>query len=149
METVNIFSAENPEGQLDVARGVGSTETAMFIYDLAPGQATRYHYEFVEEWLLVVDGTIVLQSPDGEHTLERGDVACFPPGPAGAHRLMNRSESPARALMLSRSGSPAVVVYPNSDTIGVFFAGEANDTVFKRSTAVPWAQGEEGWNRAR
>jgi uncharacterized cupin superfamily protein len=150
MERVNIFSAENTEGRLDVGRAVGSTETLMFIADLAPGQASSpYHYEFDDEWLLVVEGTLVLRDPDGEHTLERGDLVRFPPGPAGAHRLMNRSDAPARTLMFSSAGTPpAAVVYPDSDTIGVFF-GDENDLVFKRDTAVPWATGEEGWDEAR
>jgi uncharacterized cupin superfamily protein len=149
MERVNVASAENREDRLDVAQAVGSREMLMFIYDLAPGEGTRYHYEYDEEWLLVVDGTIVLRAPDGEHTLERGDLVFFPPGPAGAHRLMNRSESPARTLLFSKKGHPpAVVVYPDADTIGVFFPDEANDTVFKRSTAVPWAEGEDDWTEA-
>jgi uncharacterized cupin superfamily protein len=149
VKTVNIFSAENPEGRVDVARAVGSTETLMFIADLAPGQGSSpYHYEYEEEWLLVVDGTVVLRVPDGEHTLERGDLVRFPPGPAGAHKLMNRSESPARTLMFSSSRSPAVVVYPDSDKIGVFPGDEADELIFKRGTAVPWAEGEEGWDKA-
>jgi uncharacterized cupin superfamily protein len=150
MQRVNILSAENPEGRVDVGRAVGSAETLMFIYDLAPGQASSpYHYEFDEEWLLVVEGTVVLRAPDGEHRLERGDLVRFPPGPEGAHRLMNRSESPARTLMFSSSRGPAVVVYPDSDTIGVFTGDEADDLVFRRGTAVPWAYGEEGWDKAR
>jgi uncharacterized cupin superfamily protein len=149
MERVNILSAEEFEDRLEVGRAVGSTETVMFIDDLAPGQATRYHYEFVEEWLLVVDGTVVVRDPEGEHTLERGDLVRFPAGPDGAHRLMNRSESPVRTLMFSKAGTPpAVVVYPDSDTIGVFFPDEANDTVYKRSSAVPWADGDEGSDKA-
>ena len=61
---------------------------------------------------------------------------------------MNRSESPARTLLFSRvGGGLAVSVYPDSDTIGVF-AGAENDLVFERRTAVPWAHGEEGWNKA-
>ena len=56
----------------------------MFIYDLAPGASSSpYHYEYDEEWLLVVEGTVVLRAPDGEHTLERGDLVRFPPGPEG------------------------------------------------------------------
>jgi len=91
----------------------------MFIYDLEPGQSSSpYHYEYEEEWLLVVNGTIVLRTPDGERTLERGDLVRFPPGPSGAHKLMNRSESPARTLMFSRARVPAVSVYPDSDKIG-------------------------------
>jgi uncharacterized cupin superfamily protein len=149
MEKVNVFSAENREGRVDVGTAVGSTEMLMFIYDLAPGQASSpYHYEYDEEWVLVVNGTVVLRAPDGEHTLERGDLVRFPRGPAGAHKLMNRSDSPARTLMFSvRGRGYAVSVYPDGDTIGVFAGGE-NDLVFKRDTAVPWAYGEEGWNKA-
>ena len=146
MEAVNIFSAENLEGRVDLARAVGSTATAMFIYDLAPGQSqSPYHDEYVEEWLLVIDGTLVLRTPDGDHALERGDLVCFPPGPGGAHKLMNRSESPARTLMFSSSRVPAVSVYPDSDKIGVFPGNEADELIFRRGTAVAWSDGEEGW----
>ena len=144
MEAVNIFSAENVEGRVDVARAVGSTATLMFIYDVAPGQSqSPYHYEYAEEWLLVIDGTLVLRAPDGEHTVGRGDLVYFPPGPAGAHKLTNRSESPARTLMFSSSASPAVSVYPDSDKIGVWPGDETNDLVFKRGTAVPWSDEEK------
>ena len=145
METVNIFSAENREGRVNVARAVESTATLMFIYDVAPGERQcPYHYEFEEEWLLVVDGTLVLRTPDGEHTVERGDVVCFAAGPTGAHQLINRSDSPARTLMFSSSRAPAVSVYPDSDKIGVWPGDEENDLVFKRGSAVPWSEGEEG-----
>ena len=145
METVNIFSAENREGRVNVARAVGSTATLMFIYDVAPGERQcPYHYEFEEEWLLVVDGTLVLRTPDGEHTVERGDVVCFAAGPTGAHQLINRTDSPARTLMFSSSRAPAVSVYPDSDKIGVWPGDKENDLVFKRGSAVPWAEGEEG-----
>jgi hypothetical protein len=61
---------------------------------------------------------------------------------------MNRSDAPARTLLFSRRGEGyAVSVYPDSDTIGVWAGGE-NDLVFERSNAVPWAHGEEGWNKA-
>ena len=147
MNSVNIFSAENP-GRIDVGKATGSTETLMFIYDLAPGASSSpYHYEYDEEWLLVVDGTVVLRAPDGEHTLERGEIVRFPPGPAGAHKVMNRSDAPARTLLFSHARGLAVSVYPDSDTIGVWAGGE-NDLVFERGSAVPWAHGEEGWNKA-
>jgi uncharacterized cupin superfamily protein len=146
---VNIARIENREGRVDVAGAAGSAETLMFIYDLAPGQASSpYHYEYAEEWLLVVEGTIVVREPGGERTLERGDIVCFPPGPAGAHRVMNRSGSPARTLMFSTARSPAVSVYPDSDTIGVWPGNDADDLVFRRDSAVHWAHGEEGWERA-
>ena len=102
MDAVNIFNAENVEGRVDVARAVGSAATAMFVYDLAPGESScPYHYEYEEEWLLVVDGTVVVRAPEGEHTLERGDLVCFP---AGAGRRAQGDEpqrAPARTVMFS------------------------------------------------
>src|SRR5215471_2019687 len=149
MPSVNIFSVERPEGRPDVARALGSTSSLMFVYDLDPGTGSSpYHYEYEEEWLLVVDGTLVLRAPDGEHTLERGDLVRFPAGPEGAHKVMNRSGSPARALFFSSSRVPAVSVYPDSDKIGVWSGNEADELIFKRATAVPWSEGEEGWNLA-
>jgi uncharacterized cupin superfamily protein len=147
--TINIFGADNREGRVDVARALGSMGMLMYIYDLAPGRASSpYHYEYAEEWLLVVDGTIVVREPGGERMLERGDLVRFPPGPAGAHRVMNRSESPARTLMFSTSRVPAVSVYPDSDKIGVWSGSEADDLIFRRGTAVSWADGEDGWDKA-
>ena len=149
MDAVNIVRVESPEGRVDVARAVGSTAMLMFIYDLAPGASSSpYHYEYDEEWLLIVDGSVVVRTPEGEHTLGPGDLVCFPPGAAGAHKVMNRGNEPARTLMFSSSRAPAVSVYPDSDTIGVWPGDEADDLVFERRTAVPWAHGEEGWQKA-
>jgi uncharacterized cupin superfamily protein len=143
METVNILTAEN-EGRIDVASAVGSSGYEMFIYDVPPGMSScPYHYEFEEEWLLVVEGEVEVRAPDGEHTLKRGDLVCFPAGADGAHQVTNRSESSARTLLFSRAVTPAVSVYPDSDKIGVWPGDEANDLVFKRGTAVPWGEGEE------
>jgi uncharacterized cupin superfamily protein len=148
MNAINIFSAENVDGRIEVGRSLGSTETSMYIYDLAPGQASSpYHYEYAEEWLLVVEGTVSVRTPDGEHTLSRGDLVRFPPGSAGAHKVMNRTDAPARTLLFSSARVPAVSVYPDSNKIGVFPGDEADELIFTRDTAVPWSHGEKGWNR--
>lgn len=148
VDAVNIFDAPNP-GRIDVARVVGSSAMAMFVYDLDPGEGSSpYHFEYEEEWLLVVDGTVVVRTPDGEQTLERGDLVRFQPGPAGAHKVMNRSEERARTLFFSTARTPAISVYPDSNTIGVWAGDEENDLVFERGSSVPWAHNEEGWNRA-
>ena len=148
MTKINVFTSEN-SGRIDVGQAVGSKSTLMYIYDVLPGRSScPYHYEYDEEWLLVLEGTLVVRVPDGEQTLERGDLVCFPAGPAGAHKVMNRGESPARMMMFSNERTPAVSVYPDSDKIGVWPGEDANALVFKRSTAVPWSEGEEGWENA-
>jgi uncharacterized cupin superfamily protein len=149
MHSINVFSVDKPEGRLDVAQELASTSSLMFVYDLEPGTSSSpYHYEYEEEWLLVVEGTLVLRAPDGEHTLQRGDLVRFPPGPEGAHKLMNRGDAPARTLMFSQVRVPAVSVYPDSYKIGVWSGNEPDELIFKRSTAVPCSEGEEGWNLA-
>jgi uncharacterized cupin superfamily protein len=138
LKPINILVAENVEGRIDVARSLGSAAMSMFVYDLAPGQSScPYHYEYDEEWLLVVEGTIVVRTPGGEQTLASGDLVCFSPGPAGAHKVMNRSEAPARTLMFSGARTPAVSVYPDSDKIGVWPGDEENALVFRRDTPFP------------
>jgi uncharacterized cupin superfamily protein len=147
--TLNLLTAENPDGRIDVARVLGSTATAMYIYDLAPGESSSpYHYEYEEEWLLVVEGSVAVRRPDGEHTLRRGDLVRFPAGPAGAHKVMNRSDAAARTLLFSSVHLPAVSVYPDSNKIGVWAGNDEDDLIFRRDNSVPWSDGEEGWDKA-
>jgi uncharacterized cupin superfamily protein len=142
-----VNAAETGE-RVDLARALGSTTTAMYLYDVMPGRSScPYHYEYEEEWLLVVAGTVVVLTPDGERTLERGDILRFPPGPGGAHKIMNRSATAARTLVFSSSRVPAVSVYPDSDKIAVFLGDDADELVFSRGSAVPYSQGEEEWER--
>jgi uncharacterized cupin superfamily protein len=149
VQTVNIFRVDKPEGRIDVAQQLGSSSLMMFVYDLEPGRSSSpYHYEYEEEWLLVVEGTLVVRAPDGEHTLQRGDLVRFPAGPEGAHKVMNRGDSPARTLMFSSARVPAVSVYPDSDKVGVWSGNEPDELIFKRGTAVDWSEGEDGWQFA-
>jgi uncharacterized cupin superfamily protein len=80
--------------------------------------------------------------------LARGDIVCFPAGAAGAHKVMNRSESPARVMMFSSARQPAVSVYPDSGKIGVWPGDAADELIFKRGQAVPWSEGIDGWENA-
>lgn len=148
MTAVNIFSAQS-EGRIDVSAALGSNDLAMYVYDVAPGESSSpYHYEYEEEWLLVVDGAVVVRVPEGELTLERGDLVRFPAGRDGAHKVMNRSDGPARTLLFSRTAVPGVSVYPDSNKIGVWPGNEQDDLIFVCDSAVPWSHGEEGWDRA-
>jgi uncharacterized cupin superfamily protein len=84
----------------------------------------------------VVDGTAAARTPDGEHELRRGDLVRYPAGPEGAHQIANRGDTTARVLLFSKSAAPAVSVYPDADTIGVW-PDDETEYYFKRGTAVP------------
>src|SRR6185437_9165198 len=68
----NLFE-DDVTGRLDLS----SEETAMYLYDVDPGESFPYHYEYVEEWLLVVDGTVAVRTPDGDGELHRGDLVRY------------------------------------------------------------------------
>jgi uncharacterized cupin superfamily protein len=126
----NLFE-DQFTGRLDLS----SDETAMYLYDIDPGDSFPYHYEYVEEWLLVVDGAVVLRVPDGEVELSRGAILRFPPGPEGAHQVTNRGDGTARVLLFSKAALPGISVYPDTDTIGVW-PDDDTEFYFKRGGAV-------------
>ena len=102
-----------------VGQHFGATLTGLSVYELPPGQkAWAYHYELNrEEWLIVVSGSVVVRTPDGDRLLAEGDVVCFPPGEGGAHQVRNESNAPARfAMPSSWAGDGYVAVRPDSNT---------------------------------
>jgi uncharacterized cupin superfamily protein len=107
----------------------------MYLYDVDPGEWLPYHYEYVEEWLLVVDGVVVVRVAEGEAEAVRGTLMRFPPGPGGAHQISNRGEVTARVLLFSKAALPGISVYPDTDTIGIW-PDDDTEFYFKQSDAV-------------
>jgi uncharacterized cupin superfamily protein len=154
MKRANVFSAayefddaDPPGYRAGVARVgklAGGEALAVKLYELPAGEdLCPYHYEYEEEWLLVLDGSVTLRDPDGEHALDPGDIVCFPPGPAGAHKVVNHSDAAAHALMFSRAAEPAVAVYPDSDKIGVWPGNKQDHVMLRRSEGrVDYYDGE-------
>ena len=117
----------------------------MTVYDLPPGEAVcPYHFHWGdEEWLIVVAGTPTLRTPDGERTLEPGDVVCFPVGPSGAHLVGNASEEPVRVALFANRHEFGIVEYPDSDKIGIWGRhDEALDHVIRRTPQLDYWDGE-------
>jgi uncharacterized cupin superfamily protein len=154
MSHPNVFSAqfqydqEDPEGYrsgyVRIGAEAGGKELAVKLFEIPPGQSLcPYHYEYVEEWLLVLDGDLILRVPTGEEPVGRGDVVCFPVGPDGGHKLTNRSEAPARIVMFSSASEPSVAVYPDSDKIGVWSGNDADKVMLRRADGhVGYWEGE-------
>jgi uncharacterized cupin superfamily protein len=131
-------------GYARFGRALGAEQAGATLYELVPGQSNcPYHYEVGdEEWLIVLAGRLAVRHPDGEDVLEPGDVVCFPPGPAGAHKLTNKGEEPVRVLMFSVNHFPAVAVYPDSDKVGTFTHDETANVMVRRDASVDYWEGE-------
>jgi uncharacterized cupin superfamily protein len=100
---------------------LGSEHLAGSLIEVQPGnKAMTYHWEAAqEEWLIVLEGTGTLRTPEGEQELRAGDLVAFPTGPTGAHQLINNSDSACRFIMLSDQAETNVIVYPDSNKVGV------------------------------
>jgi uncharacterized cupin superfamily protein len=142
MRRANLFDAEfeyddaDPEGYragiARVGKLAGGEALAVKLFEIPAGESLcPYHYEYEEEWLVVLEGAVTVRGPDGEHQLRAGDTVCFPPGPDGAHKVTTSSGATARVLMFSSAREPSVAVYPDSDKIGLW-PGNADDHVMLR-----------------
>jgi uncharacterized cupin superfamily protein len=139
------YSDADPPGYRNgMLRLSDGDELAVKAYELPPGESLcPYHYEYEEEWLVVLDGTVDVRRTDGVHAHGRGDVVRFAAGPDGAHKVTNRSEVAARVLMFSSAREPAVAVYPDSDKVGVWVPGDADDVMLRRQDGkVGYWEGE-------
>ena len=154
MLRANVFSDDfeydetDPEGyragMARVGKTAGGENLAVKAFELPPGEnLCPYHYEYEEEWLLVLDGDVLVRTPDGEHELTHGDLVRFAPGPDGAHKVSNRSEQVARIVMFSSAHEPSVAVYPDSDKIGVWPGNDADKVMLRRADGhVEYYDGE-------
>jgi uncharacterized cupin superfamily protein len=153
-EQVNLFDTPraadegDPKGyEVPYARIgplVGASALGLTVYELSEGNGIcPYHYEYPdEEWLIVLEGTPTLRDPEGENELAPGDLVCFPPGPEGAHKVMNRATERALVAMLSTKAKTSVAVYPDSDKVGVWSGDGDVKMLVPRSAAVDYWHGE-------
>jgi uncharacterized cupin superfamily protein len=119
---------------------IGGEHLAGNLAELEPGQhSSPYHWEAGrEEWLFVLTGRPSVRTPEGERELRSGDIVCFPRGPEGAHKVTNRSDEPARIIIVSDRTTPNAVVYPDSDKIAVKISPTERSQMFRRETSVDY-----------
>ena len=143
-----VRAETDPEGYRSglapVGDDAGGQQLAVKLYELLAGESVcPYHYEYEEEWLLVLDGAVWLRTPEGEEELGRGELVCFAPGPRGAHKVTNRGTATARVMMFSSAREPAVAVYPDSDKVGVWPGNPEDNVMLRRSDGhVDYWEGE-------
>jgi uncharacterized cupin superfamily protein len=128
---------------------LGSELVGASLWEVPPGEAAYpYHFHYSDEELVVVlSGRPTLRTPEGERELEDGEVLRFGLGEEGAHQILNRSGEAVTFLAISSHGRPDIVVYPDSDKIGVgerLPRGGGLRGFFRRSDGVDYFDGESG-----
>jgi uncharacterized cupin superfamily protein len=143
---------ERPEGfrarRARIGYELGSELIGASLWEIPPGEAAYpYHFHYADEELLIVlRGRPTLRTPDGLRELEEGEALRFPVGAAGAHQLINRSGETVAFLAISSHGRPDVIVYPDSDKVGVgerLPRGGGLRAFFRRSDEVGYWDGEQ------
>ncbi len=104
--------------EAQLAKAVGLSQFGVNRVSLEPGSysALRHWHEGEDEFVLVLDGELLLIDDDGEHRLQAGAFAGFPAGNQNAHHLHNASTKPASYLAIgTRLPSKDVIHYPDDD----------------------------------
>jgi uncharacterized cupin superfamily protein len=145
------FEEERPDGfrsrRARIGYELGTELIGCSLWELPAGEAAYpYHFHYADEELVIVlSGRPSLRTPEGTRELEEGEAFRFPLGEEGAHQILNRSEETVVFLAVSSNGRPDVIVYPDSDKIGVgerLPQGGGLRAFFKRSDRVGYFDGE-------
>ncbi len=96
----------------------GLTQFGAFIEELPPGSQSghRHWHETEDEMIMVLSGQVVLVE-ESETLLNAGDVAAWPAGTPIGHRLDNRSDQPARYLVIGTRNRLDRIHYSDHDLI--------------------------------
>ncbi len=97
----------------------GLTQYGVNLETLQPGaqSALRHWHTLADEFVYLLEGELVLRTNEGEITMTVGTCAGFKAGEPNGHHLVNRSERPARFLVVGTRAPGDVGFYPDDDLL--------------------------------
>ena len=95
----------------------GLTQFGVNIVTLEPGSvASLRHWHLNEdEFGMVLEGELILVEDEGETVMRPGECAAWKAGVANGHRFVNRSDAPARFLIVGSKATEEVATYSDVD----------------------------------
>ncbi len=108
----------------------GLTQFGANLVILEPGakSSIRHWHQHEDEFVMVTQGTLILQMDDGETEMVPGDCAAFAAGHADGHCLINRTDGPAAFLVVGSKAPREVATYSDIDLMVEVEGGEARFT---------------------
>lgn len=100
-----------------LADAAGLTQFGVNLVTLDPGvwSSQRHWHAEEDEFVYVLDGELVLVTDAGEEVMRPGDCAGFKAGVRDGHHLQNRSDRPARFLVVGSRIKSDWGEYPDLD----------------------------------
>ena len=102
-----------------LGEALGLTRLGINLTRLKPGlmSSQRHWHSHEDEFIIVLEGELVLISDGGEQVLGPGMVAGFPAGSGDGHHLINRTDVDALYLEVGNNDKADDVTYPDMDLI--------------------------------
>lgn len=103
----------------------GLTQFGANIVTLPPGTASslRHWHLNEDEFVIMLDGELMLAEDEGETRMTAGDCAAFPAGRPNGHCFVNRSAADARFLVVGTRAPHEVGTYADVDLMVEIDAG--------------------------
>ncbi len=124
---------------LRLGQAGGLTQFGVNIVILAPGarSSLRHWHREEDEFVMVLDGTLVMQTDAGEQEMRPGDCAAFPANDGDGHCFLNRTDAPARFLVIGSRAPVEVATYSDVDMVVTVDHGTAT---FTHKDGTPWRE---------
>jgi uncharacterized cupin superfamily protein len=96
---------------------VGLTNFGVNLTRVEPGAQTsaRHAHTRQDEFIWVIEGTVMLETNEGAQTLNAGMCAGFPAGGGNAHRFVNKTDKDVLLLIVGDRTPFDEVTYPDID----------------------------------
>lgn len=116
----------------------GLTQFGVNLVTLEPGarSSLRHWHRAEDEFVMVTEGTLVMQTDAGDEAMQPGDCAAFPAGDGDGHCFVNRSDAPARFLVVGTKAPREVATYSDVDMLVTV---EGSTAVFTHKDGTPWS----------
>lgn len=114
----------------------GLTQFGVNRLTLKPGvwSSQRHWHTRDEEFVVVLEGEVVLVTEAGEEVLRAGDCAGFKAGDPDGHHIINRSDRDAIVLEIGTDHADDVCTYPDIDML-------ADPEGYKHRDGTPYPAG--------
>jgi uncharacterized cupin superfamily protein len=123
---------------LRLGQAGGLTQFGVNLVTLDPGarSSLRHWHRHEDEFVMVTEGTLVMQTNAGDTQMHAGDCAAFPANDGDGHCFVNRTDAPARFLVIGTKAPREVATYSDIDMMVTVEDGAAT---FTHKDGSPWS----------